>query len=289
MTNPKRVVTILPSPPMHWVGDGFPVTSMFSPQSVGTRLSPFVLFDYGGPHVFEPAEERRGVGAHPHRGFETVTVVYQGEVEHRDSAGNGGKIGPGDVQWMTAASGVLHEEMHSADFTRRGGPVEMAQVWVNLPARFKKERPRYQSLERAAIPVVELPEGAGTVRLVAGDFGAMHGAAQTFTPVIVWDVKLVAGANVRLPIPEGFSTAVFVRTGSIWAGGTHSADKRQLALFERVGADVELRAESAAELLVLAGEPIDEPVFAHGPFVMTTPQEVSKAMDDFHDGRFGRL
>jgi len=289
MNETKRVETILPSPPTHWVGDGFPVSSVISPQSVQSRLSPYVLFDYAGPARFEPSDQPRGVESHPHRGFETVTVVYQGELEHRDSGGNSGSIGPGDVQWMTAASGVLHEEKHSREFTRRGGTLEMAQLWVNLPAKHKMSRPGYQTLLRDSIPTVALAGDAGTVRVIAGDFNGTSGAARTFTPVILWDVKLRKEAQVHLPVPAGFTAAVFVRSGSAWVGGTHSASSRQLAVLDRAGAGVLLQAEEESEFLVVGGEPIDEPVVTHGPFVMNTHEEILTAIDDTRSGRLGRL
>jgi redox-sensitive bicupin YhaK (pirin superfamily) len=289
MTSDKSVEAVLSSPPGHWVGDGFPVSSVFSPQTVQSRLSPYVLFDYAGPVEFEPSSTPRGVDSHPHRGFETVTVVYQGELEHRDSDGNSGSIGPGDVQWMTAASGVLHEEKHSEAFTRGGGVLEMAQLWVNLPAKHKMDAPRYQTLVRADIPSVTLPDDAGEVRLIAGAFGGTPGAAQTFTPVILWDVRLRKGAKTRLPITSGFNSAVFVRSGRTWVGETHSADARQLAILSLEGDSATVEAEDDAEILVVGGEPIDEPVVAYGPFVMNTAEEIQQAMEDVRAGKLGRL
>jgi hypothetical protein len=283
----KKAIGVLPSPPMHWVGDGFPVRSILSPRSLEGGLSPFVLFDYAGPATFEPAAERRGVGFHPHRGFETVTVVYQGEIEHKDTAGNSGRIGPGDVQWMTAARGVFHEEMHSREFTRTGGAMEMAQIWVNLPAKHKMSAPRYQDLRAARIPVVDLPDAAGTVRLIAGAFGDVRGAAETFTPVILWDVILNKGARVTLPIPAGFHAAVCSRDAAIEVADTYTVGPRQLVALEREGAGVVVHAPEGARLLVLAGEPIDEPVVAHGPFVMNTYAEIAQAMVDAEAGRMG--
>lgn len=289
MAAPKTVESILPSPPTHWVGDGFPVSSVFSPQSVRTRLSPFVLFDYAGPAQFEPAATPRGVDTHPHRGFETVTVVYQGELEHRDSAGNSGSIGPGDVQWMTAASGILHEEKHSGEFTRRGGVLEMAQLWVNLPALDKMSAPRYQELRRDRIPTVELSKGAGRVRVIAGDFNGTKAAARTFSPVFLWDIRLSRGARASLPVPDGSCAAIFVRSGSVRVSGTHDVSSRHLAILDPAGNDVLLEAREDSELIVLGGEPIDEPVVTYGPFVMNTPEEIQAAIRDVQEGRFGRL
>jgi len=289
MTENKKAETILPSPPTHWVGDGFPVSSVFSPQSVRTRLSPYILMDYAGPAKFEPSDQPRGVDSHPHRGFETVTVVYQGELEHRDSGGNSGSIGPGDVQWMTAASGVLHEEKHSREFTRKGGVLEMAQLWVNLPAKHKMTPPRYQELRRDAIPMVTLPDDAGTARIIAGDFSGTRGAAETVTPVILWDVKLRKGAQARLPIPDGFNAAVFVRSGSAWVAETHSAAARQLALLKPAGDGVMIQAEEDSEFLIVGGQPLNEPVVAYGPFVMNTQQEIQEAIEDVRAGKLGQL
>lgn len=289
MNTSKHVETVLPSPPTHWVGDGFPVSSVFSPQSVKSRLSPYVLFDYAGPAKFEPSDKPRGVDTHPHRGFETVTVVYQGELEHRDSGGNSGSIGPGDVQWMTAASGVLHEEKHSREFTRKGGVLEMAQLWVNLPAKHKMTPPRYQELRRDTIPAVALADGAGTGRIIAGDFNGTPGAARTVTPVILWDMKLSKGATVRLPIPDGFNAAVFVRSGSVWVSDTHSADARQLAVLSREGQGATVKAEEDSEFLVVGGEPLNEPVVTYGPFVMNTPDEIQRAIEDVRAGKLGQL
>ncbi|HEY1144744.1 MAG TPA: pirin family protein, partial [Allosphingosinicella sp.] len=201
----KKVLGVYSNPHQHWVGDGFPVRSLFSYNTLGSHVSPFLLLDYAGPAWFDPAERPRGVGQHPHRGFETVTIVYDGEVEHRDSTGQGGVIGPGDVQWMTAAGGILHEEFHSQGFTKTGGPFRMVQLWVNLPARDKMAAPGYQSILDADIPSVALPEGAGRVRVIAGDFGGSKGPARTFTPVNVWDMRLNRDASVTLDLPEGHS------------------------------------------------------------------------------------
>jgi len=225
----------------------------------------------------------------PHRGFETVTIVYQGELEHRDSGGNSGSIGPGDVQWMTAASGVLHEEKHSREFTRKGGVLEMAQLWVNLPARHKMTPPRYQELRRDAIPTVTLPDDAGTARIIAGDFNPTRGAARTVSPVILWDVRIRKRATVRLPIPSGFNSAVFVRSGSVRVSGTHSVDARQLAVLSRDGDGATVQAAEDAEFLVVGGEPINEPVVTYGPFVMNTAEEIQQAIEDVRAGKLGQL
>ena len=194
----------------HMVGDGFPVRSVFGYNDLGQKLSPFLLLDYAEPHEFAPSDKPRGVESHPHRGFETVTVVYQGEVEHRDSSGGGGLIGPGDVQWMTAASGLVHEEMHSREFTRRGGTMEMVQLWVNLPAKEKSAPPGYQTLLAADIPNVALPDNGGTVRVIAGEFRSAKGPARTFTPINLWDIQLLAGHAVELPLLDATTTALLI-------------------------------------------------------------------------------
>ena len=275
--------------PPHWVGDGFPVRTFFS-YGDGEAISPFLLLDYAGPARFEPAAQPRGVGPHPHRGFETVTIVYQGEVEHRDSAGNGGRIGPGDVQWMTAASGLVHEEMHGREFTRRGGTLEMVQLWVNLPARDKMSPPRYQDVLDAAIPKVELPQGAGTVRVIAGAFGGAKGPAQTFTPIDLWDVSLRAGQSVELPLHAGRTAMLLVQRGAVRLGGTDDVKAMELAMLDRSTTKVEVAATAGdARLLVLAGEPLGEPVVGYGPFVMNTQAEIRTAIRDFESGKMGAL
>jgi len=294
MNTRKRIANVVPSPPTHWVGDGFPVSSVFSPQTVQNRLSPYLLFDYAGPVAFDPSDLARGVDTHPHRGFETVTIVYQGELEHRDSAGNSGRIGPGDVQWMTAAAGILHEEKHSSEFTRRGGVLEMAQLWVNLPAKHKMDPPRYQELRSDAIPTIVLSDGVGIIRVIAGDFcrtpeGVTQGAARTATPVILWDMKLRDGASIELPIANGFNAGVFVRSGAVRIGEHATAEARQLAMLTPEGERATVNALADTELLIVGGEPIDEPVATYGPFVMTTPEEIKQAIADLRDGRFGSL
>lgn len=266
----------------HWVGDGFPVSSMFSYGS-DEGISPFLLLDYAGPADFAPSDTPRGVGQHPHRGFETVTIVYDGEVEHRDSGGNSGKVGAGDVQWMTAASGVLHEEMHSEAFTRKGGRLEMVQLWVNLPARDKMSAPRYQEILSGSIPQAEV--SGGTLRIIAGEFGGVQGAAKTFTPVHLYDIRLEKGASLTIPVTDGFNASLLVRRGTVYTSG-EELSAGELAFFTPQGDSVSLIAESDTELLFMAGEPIDEPVVGAGPFVMNTTEEIHQAYRDFRDGRF---
>jgi redox-sensitive bicupin YhaK (pirin superfamily) len=265
------------------------VRSLFSYDQFGTHISPFLLLDYAGPAVFTPAARPRGVGEHPHRGFETVTIVYQGEVAHRDSAGNSGVIGPGDVQWMTAAAGILHDEFHSPAFTRRGGTLEMAQLWVNLPAEHKMSPPRYQDIRSAHIPQVELPSGAGSLRVIAGNHAGQRGPAATFTELNVWDVRLNAGKTITLSVPENHGAAIAVLRGAITVNGSHEARDADLVLLDRSGSEIVVAAAADSTLLVLSGAPIAEPIAGYGPFVMNTRQELETAMSDFRLGKFGRL
>ena len=285
----RKVLGIYSAPRPHWVGDGFPVRSLFSHDSHGAHVSPFLLLDYAGPADFAPAGKPRGVGVHPHRGFETVTIVYQGEVEHRDSTGKGGVIGPGDVQWMTAAGGILHEEFHSQAFTRKGGTLEMVQLWVNLPAKSKNVDAGYQTLLDRDIPAVELPNGAGTLRVIAGDYEGSRGPAHTFTPIDLWDVRLRQGGTASLTLPEGRTVAVVVLKGTVQVNGDAIAREAQLVLLDRNGGEITVEANGDASLLVLSGEAIDEPVVMQGPFVMNTQAEIRQAMADFQSGRFGTI
>jgi quercetin 2,3-dioxygenase len=215
MQSVKKLRCIQRSVDRHWVGNGFPVRTLFAYPNLGAVLSPFLLLDYAGPREFPPTEERLGVGEHPHRGFETVTIVYEGEVEHRDSSGGGGRIGPGDVQWMTAASGVVHEEFHGRDFARRGGMFEMVQLWVNLPAKDKLAPPGYQSITNSEIPAISLPGGEGTARVIAGQFAGAKGPAKTFTPILVVDLRFAPDQNTELLVSDGYTTALVVLEGAV--------------------------------------------------------------------------
>jgi redox-sensitive bicupin YhaK (pirin superfamily) len=285
----KKILGVYSAPRPHWVGDGFPVRSLFSYDSHGTQLSPFLLLDHAGPARFDPAAQPRGVGEHPHRGFETVTIVYEGEVEHRDSTGAGGRVGPGDVQWMTAASGILHEEFHSEGFTRSGGTMEMMQLWVNLPARDKMSAPGYQTLLDAEIPAVDIADDAGRVRVIAGSFGGQRGPARTFTPIDVWDLRLRAGRTATLAMPDGHTVALVPMHGRISVNGGREAGPAQLVQFERSGSEFTVTAQGEATVLALGGQPLNEPVVGYGPFVMTSEGEIAAAIRDFQGGRFGRL
>jgi quercetin 2,3-dioxygenase len=283
----KSIRRIIREIPQHWVGDGFPVRSLFSYQEENA-FDPFLLLDYAGPHKFSPSEATRGVGEHPHRGFETVTIVYQGELEHRDSSGSHGTIGPGDVQWMTAASGVVHEEYHSQRFSRAGGILEMVQLWVNLPAKDKLSTPRYQGLLADDIPCVSLADGGGTARIIAGEFQGTKGAASTFTPINVWDLQLVASAAVDLQIPAGHTPLIIAQTGRVRIN-EQPLEAVELAVLDRAGTQVRLEAATSARILMLTGQPIGEPVVGQGPFVMNTREEIREAIQDYQAGRMGQL
>lgn len=271
----------------HWVGDGFPVRTLLSHHQFGAAASPFLMLDHAGPHVFEPKlGDPRGVGSHPHKGFETVTIVYEGEVEHRDSTGAGGLIGPGDVQWMTAGSGIIHEEFHSPEFTRKGGRFEMAQLWVNLPAADKSAPAGYQNITSDMIPMVKV--GKMQARIIAGDFDGTKGPAKTFTPINVWDVKGEAGTTLTLPMPSSHQGAVVVLRGRVTMADFAFVAGDTLTLGMGDGR-VEMVVEEEATLLILSGEPIAEPIVAYGPFVMNTEDEIREAIVDFNAGRFGRI
>lgn len=285
----KTVIERVVSGPQHWVGDGFPVRSLFSYSSHPEVMSPFLLLDYAGPKEFAPATRPRGVGQHPHRGFETVTIVYAGEVAHKDSTGNGGVIGPGDVQWMTAGAGILHEEFHSPAFTENGGALEMVQLWVNLPAKDKMTPPRYQGITDAQIPSVALADDAGQVRVIAGRFGETTGPAQTFSPMNVWDIRLNAGAETTLALPENWTAGVVVLRGTVRVNGEEVARAADLVTLSRNGTEVVLEANNDAVVLLLSGEPLEEPIVGYGPFVMNTEAEIRQAVQDFQSGRFGNI
>ncbi|PZO40416.1 MAG: quercetin 2,3-dioxygenase [Shackletoniella antarctica] len=273
----------------HWVGDGFPVRTLLAYNGLGQTISPFLLLDHAGPANFPPTTARRGVGEHPHRGFETVTIVYDGEVEHRDSAGGGGIIGPGDVQWMTAAAGLVHEEFHGPNFAKNGGLFEMVQLWVNLPAKDKMAEPRYQGITSGQIPVVELPEGQGSLRVIAGEFQHAQGPAQTFTSINMWDLRLTGGKQVNLELPEGHTTILVVLKGSVRVGGSEPIAEAEIGICDRAGTFLTLDGLQDTTALLLSGAPIDEPIVGHGPFAMNTTEEIYQAMADYQSGKMGAL
>jgi redox-sensitive bicupin YhaK (pirin superfamily) len=270
----------------HWVGDGFPVRTLFSYETLQEHASPFLLLDYAGPRYFEPTTVQRGVSKHPHRGFETVTIVYEGEVEHRDSTGAGGVIGAGDVQWMTAARGILHEEFHGPALRQAGGLLRMVQLWVNLPARDKLAPSAYQALSAADIPVIDLPLGAGKARVIAGELVGIKGPAHTFTPINMWDLRLSPGGDVVLDLPAGHTAMLVVLIGTAIVADAHTIGEAEMALLSREGRDVRLQAVGEATVLVLSGEPLAEPIVGYGPFVMNSEAEIRDAFSDFNTGRF---
>lgn len=285
----KKIIEIHKSPAQHWVGDGFPVRSILSSQRLGQAISPFLLLDYGGPMEFPPTEQSLGVDEHPHRGFETVTIVYHGELEHRDSAGNSGRIGPGDVQWMTAASGIVHEEKHAREFAQHGGMFEMVQLWVNLPAKFKTTPPGYQTLLNRDIPIVRLANESGAVRVIAGDFRDVKGPARTFTPINLWDIRLQPEHATELQVPNGYTTILVNLRGKILLNETEKIDAAEMALFDRHGEKIKIAAHEDTTMLLLNGAPIDEPLVSYGPFVMNTQEEIRQAILDYQSGRMGRI
>ncbi|HEX2790111.1 MAG TPA: pirin family protein [Steroidobacteraceae bacterium] len=285
----KKILGVYTAPGQHWVGDGFPVRSLFSYNSHGQHLSPFLLLDYAGPASFTPTAARRGVGEHPHRGFETVTIVYQGEVQHRDSTGAGGTIGPGDVQWMTAGAGILHEEFHSQAFAKSGGTLDMVQLWVNLPAKDKMTIPSYQTLLRQDIPVIELPEDCGSLRVIAGEYAGQPGPARTFSAMDVWDLRLQQGRSVSLPFRAARTAALVILCGAVRVNGSEITREAQLVSLDREAGEVLLEANSDAAVLVLSGEPLNDPIVGYGPFVMNSEAQIAEAFEDFNAGRFGRI
>ena len=285
----KKIKEILTATPRsHWVGDGFNVRPVFAHLAFTQDISPFLMFDYAAPREFAATDQKRGVGPHPHRGFETVTIAFQGEVEHGDSVGNRGMIGAGDVQWMTAASGIIHEEFLSREFLKQGGTLEMVQLWVNLPAKDKMIVPKYQPILSQDIPVVKLPGDAGSLRVVAGSYAGTQGAATTFSPVELWDIKIKAGKSVELKIPTGHNAMLFVRRGSITLDG-NQAGTGDLVMLEKEGLTIGFQANEEASVLMMGGEPINEPIVASGPFVMNTEQEIRLAMMDYQSGRMGHM
>ncbi len=285
----KKVLGVYGAGSDHWVGDGFPVRNLFPSNGISSEINPFLMLDYAGPSHFEPSKRSHGVGQHPHRGFETVTIAYQGSVSHRDSAGNAGTIYPGDVQWMTAASGVVHEEMHAKEFAEKGGTFEMVQLWVNLPKALKMTAPRYQGITKEQIPVVTLGT-SGQARIIAGELDGVAGPAKTFSPVNVFDLKLKAGDPVKFSLPDGHNAAVVLLKGDVVLKGANSLKgEARIATLTADGEEISIDPREDSTLLVLSGEPINEPVASYGPFVMNTTEELKQAFDDYKSGRMGHL
>lgn len=289
MNTPKRIEAVLPPPPANMVGDGFRVHNFFpNGYRIQRRTSPFFLLDYNSPVEFPATDRPRGVGVHPHRGFETVTIAYQGHVAHHDSAGNSGVIDPGDVQWMTAGSGVLHKEYHEEAFSRSGGPFQMVQLWVNLPAKDKMTAPRYQGIRHADKGMLTLPEGAGTMHVIAGNYRGAQGPAHTFSPIEMYDVRLHARGVLDLDLPAAYNTGILVVQGAVTVNG-EAAAADHFVLFKNEGTSIHVEAGGESILLVLSGEPINEPIAHYGPFLMNTPEQVQQAIADFGTGKFGVL
>ena len=289
MTKEKKIIKIVLPREKHWVGDGFYVSSIFSMHSEENKhISPFLLLDHAAPTYFPPTDKKLGVGEHPHRGFETVTMAIKGEVEHRDSSGGGGKISTGGVQWMTAGSGVVHDEFHSRDFAEKGGEFEMVQLWVNLPAKNKMTKPRYQSLDKKDFPIVRLQDGTTKLKIIAGNFGGSSSPTETFTKINIYEVEGHQNSEVKLNFDDGTNTLILQLAGSSIIGDQH-LDKGYLGIFSRSGVSINLKTTEDSKILILNGEPIEEPLEAYGPFVMNTREELKVAFRDFQEGKMGSL
>ncbi len=284
----KKLERIIPPPPPHMVGDGFRVHNFFPSSGIQNkqRMSPFFMLDYASPYNFPPSEKQRGVDVHPHRGFETVTIAYQGKVAHHDSAGNHGVIGEGDVQWMTAASGVLHKEYHEKDFSKKGGTFQMVQLWVNLPAQYKMSAPQYQEIKKEMMGRLSF-EG-GLLEVIAGNYKDIKGPASTFSPLHVFNLHLESQAEFILELPENFNTGLLAIKGSVTIQD-QSVPSDHFALFQNAGSTISIKASTSATLLILSGQPLDEPIVAYGPFLMNSWEEIEQAVEDFNNGKFGVL
>jgi redox-sensitive bicupin YhaK (pirin superfamily) len=286
----RTIERIFEGSPEHWVGNGFKVNNYFpSATDFEKRMSPFFLLDYHRPHSYRPTTERRGVGTHPHRGFETVTLAYQGAVAHHDSAGNGGVINPDEVQWMTAGGGILHNEYHEENFARAGGTMHMIQIWVNLPKKHKLTAPHYQALTKNAIPEAALADGNGVVRVISGSYQDTRGTASTFSPAHMLDIRLKTGAEAHFPTPKDYNTALLVLQGRVKVNGAATLAEGKFALFKNDGDDVVVNAERESIVLFLSGAPIEEPLVHYGPFVMNSVDEINQAIEDYNAGKFGEL
>ncbi len=287
----RTIEVVVPPREPHYVGDGFRVHN-FIPGAYRLnmeRMTPFIMLDYNSKFYFPPSEVPKGVGVHPHRGFETVTIAYKGKVAHHDSAGNSGVIGEGEVQWMTAASGILHKEFHEENFSKSGGDFQMVQLWVNLPAKDKMSKPKYQGLTKEQISKFTLPDNKGVIEVIAGEYNGVKGAATTFTPVHLLNAKLNKGADTTFSFPQTYNTALLVIEGSVKVNDTEDVPVNHFVLFENDGESFTVHASEDAVVLVLSGEPIHEPIAAQGPFVMNTRKEIMEAIDDYNSGKFGHL
>lgn len=287
-----KTVELIASPkPPHFVGDGFRVHN-FIPSGFGLdmqRMSPFIMMDYNSTYNFPPSQKPKGVGVHPHKGFETVTIAYKGRIAHHDSSGGGGVIGEGDIQWMTAASGILHKEYHEEEWSKKGGDFQMVQLWINLTAKDKKSPPKYQAIKYEDINRYELPDNAGTIEVIAGDYKGIKGSAFTFTPINLLNGKLKKGGKASFHFPANYNTAVLVLEGAIVINGTQKVATDHLALMANDGEYFEIQATEETVILVLSGEPINEPIAAQGPFVMNTRDELLEAFNEYNTGKFGYL
>lgn len=282
---------VIPPPPFHMVGDGFRVHNFFptDPEIGLEGMSPFFLLDYGSRHYFPPSAKPRGVGAHPHKGFETVTIAYHGSVAHHDSAGNSGVINEGDVQWMTAGSGLLHKEFHGEEFTQTGGIFQMVQLWVNLPARFKSVPPKYQAINKEDIVRHFLPDKVSNIGIIAGEYSAETGPASTFTPISLFDVRLSAGMATEFRFPEKYNTGLLVIEGEIKVNFSTIAPENHFVKLDNSGEHFDIEAVRDSIILIMSGEPIEEPVVARGPFLMNSEEEIKEAYTEFRSGKFGYL
>jgi quercetin 2,3-dioxygenase len=285
----KKVLFTKQTNVQHWVGDGFHVKTVFSYNDIAKEISPFLMLDYAAPKEFTPTDRRRGVESHPHRGMETVTIVYKGQVEHRDSAGGGGVIQANDIQWMTAGSGLVHEEKHGNEFSKTGGPFEMVQLWVNLAAKDKMTAPRYQALLEHQTPIVNLPDSAGTLRVIAGQYQSSKGPALTFSNIDLWDLRVNVKSLVTLKTKAHNTAALFVLNGKIKVSETHTVSNAELVVLDPDGETVSFYAEQDSTILFMGGQPIHEPIVGHGPFVMNSVQEINQAIQDYQDGKMGKL
>lgn len=286
--NVKRVSAVLNPPAPHMVGDGFRVHNFF-PSGYRLDMSPFYLLDYNAKINFSARNEPRGVGVHPHRGFETVTIAYHGAVAHHDSAGNSGVIYPGDVQWMSAASGILHKEYHEAEFSKKGGDFQMVQLWVNLPAKDKMTSPKYQGIKHADLAKYNLPEHGGTIEVIAGTYQDTKGSVSTHSPINVFNARLNKGGKAIFSFPAAHNTGFVVIEGSVKVNGTETAVTNQFVQFKNEGEQFEIEAAEDSVILILSGEPIHEPIAQYGPFLMNTNEEIQEAIKDYNEGRFGYL
>ncbi|MCU4391349.1 pirin family protein [Acinetobacter courvalinii] len=285
----KKILGVYQNKHMHWVGDGFPVYNLFSYDRLGQSLSPFLLLDYAAPYHFDPTTAQHGVGSHPHRGFETVTIAYQGEVTHKDSSGGGGTIKAGDVQWMTAGGGILHQEFHSPEFAHEGGLFEMVQLWVNLPAHSKMTPAKYQAIEADQIQHIALDDAGSEMRIIAGQYQDVDGAATTFSPVNVWDGTIVQGQQHSFYVTEGHTTLLVLLSGKVSLNDDQSIEAPSLVVLSREDIEFSLKAEQDSKFLILTGQPLNEPIEGYGPFVMNSKAEIVEAVRDFNSGKFGQM